>query len=60
MKVPAWLTRDAIVTGVALALLIGEVAIFGARPSVLTTLLALLSGPLALRLDAFRRKNGNG
>ena len=49
--------RDASITGVSLVLLSVEVVFFDARPSVLTSLLALLAAPLALRLDTLR-KNG--
>lgn len=43
-----------IITAVALVLLVLEVTFYGARPTVLTTILTLLTAPWALRLDERR------
>lgn len=49
------ITRDMLITCVALILLVYEVRWGGARPAVLTILGVLLGAPLAIRADEARR-----
>jgi hypothetical protein len=49
-------SRDLLVAGVAIGLLVYEVTVGGGRPAVLTAVVSLLLSPVIMRVDEARRK----